>query len=152
MRAAGEGPRRRVRFTVAFVDRQRAHRPRQQRLRRILEAAARDRGLKAEGELVLVFTGDRAIRTLNARYRHKDTATDVLSFPGEGGEEGLGDVVISIPAAARNARKLGRTLDGEIEVLALHGLIHVLGYDHETDNGEMDRLEGRLRRRILGAS
>ncbi len=85
------------------------------------------RELRAEGELAVVFTGDRAIRSLNSRYRHKDSATDVLSFPGEGGEEGLGDVVISIPAAGRNARKLGRTVDGEIEILALHGLIHVLG-------------------------
>ena len=139
-----------MRFTVVFIDRQLSYRPRQQRLRRILESAGRL--LRAEGELAVVFTGDRAIRTLNARYRKKDYATDVLSFPGEGGEEGLGDVVISIPAAGRNARKLGRNLDGEIEVLALHGLIHVLGHDHETDDGTMDRLEGRLRRRLLGTS
>ena len=76
--------------------------PRQQRLRRILESAARD--FRAGGELAVVFTGDRAIRTLNARYRNKDYATDVLSFPGEGGEEGLGDVVISIPAASAMPR------------------------------------------------
>ena len=135
---------------MVFIDRQLSHRPRQQRLRRILESAGRL--LRAEGELAVVFTGDRAIRTLNARFRKKDYATDVLSFPGEGGDEGLGDVVISIPAAGRNARKLGRTLDGEIEVLALHGLIHVLGHDHETDDGTMDRLESRLRRRLLGTS
>jgi probable rRNA maturation factor len=141
---------RRVRFTVVFVDRQRAHQPRQQRLRRILEAAARD--LRAGGELAVVFTGDRAIRTLNAKYRKKDYATDVLSFPGEGGEEGLGDVVISIPAAKRNASELGRNLDEEIEILALHGLLHVLGHDHETDDGTMERIERRLRRRLLGAS
>jgi probable rRNA maturation factor len=150
VKGVAEAAKRRARFTVTFIDRQRSHPPRQQRLRRVLEAAARERGVRAEGELVLVFTGDAAIRTLNARYRHKDVATDVLSFAGEGGEEGLGDVVISIPAAARNARRLGRSLDSEIEVLALHGLLHVLGYDHETDDGEMDRLEGRLRRRILG--
>lgn len=144
------GVKRKVRFTVVFLDRQHSHQPRQQRLRRILEAGARE--LRAEGELAVVFTGDRAIRSLNSRYRHKDSATDVLSFPGEGGEEGLGDVVISVPAAGRNARKLGRTIDGEIEILALHGLIHVLGYDHETDDGAMDRLEDRLRRRLLGKS
>lgn len=145
-----EGVKRKVRFTVVFLDRQRSHAPRQQRLRRILESAARS--LRAEGELAVVFTGDRAIRTLNARYRHKDYATDVLSFPGEGGDEGLGDIVISIPAAQRNARKFGRSLDGEIEILALHGLIHVVGHDHETDDGTMDKIERRLRRRVLGTS
>jgi len=74
----------------------------------------------------------------------------VLSFPGGGGEAGLGDVVISVARAERNARGLGRTLAQELEVLALHGFLHVLGYDHETDDGTMERLEGRLRRRLLG--
>ena len=85
---------------------------------------------------------------MNRSYRAKDKPTDVLSFPGPGGEEGLGDVLISVPAAERNARRLGRTLPQELDVLALHGFLHVLGYDHETDNGEMEALEGRLRRRF----
>jgi probable rRNA maturation factor len=74
----------------------------------------------------------------------------VLSFPGPGGAEGLGDVLVSVPAAERNARRLGRTLAQELDVLALHGFLHLLGYDHETDDGTMDRLERRLRLRLLG--
>ena len=59
--------------------------------------------------------------------------------------------MISVPTAARNARRLGRTLPQELDVLALHGFLHVLGYDHEKDDGTMDRLERRLRRKLLGA-
>ncbi len=133
---------------VVLIDRQRARRLPAARLRRVLQGAAR--ALRASGELALVCCGDRAVRTLNARYRRQDRPTDVLSFPGAGGEMGLGDVVISVPAAARNARRFGRRLDEELQVLALHGLLHVLGYDHEKDDGTMDRLEARLRHRLLG--
>jgi probable rRNA maturation factor len=129
------------------VDRQRRRRVRPARLRRVLRAAARDLGVS--GELAVVLAGDRTLRSLNARYRGKDKPTDVLSFPGPGGQEGLGDVVISLETAARNARALGRTLPQEVDVLALHGFLHVLGYDHETDDGTMDRLERRLRRKLL---
>lgn len=133
-------------FAVVVLNRQRRRRVSAARLRRVLgEAAAR---LRVGGELALVLTGDRAIRRLNARYRKKDKATDVLSFPGEGGELGLGDVVISVESAARNARSLGRSLARELDVLALHGLLHALGHDHETDAGEMERLERRLRRQL----
>jgi len=132
---------------VVLVNRQRGSRVRPARLRRVLRAAARDLGVS--GELALVLAGDRTLRALNARYRGKDKATDVLSFPGPGGQEGLGDVIISLPTAARNARALGRTLPQELDVLALHGFLHVLGYDHETDDGTMDRLERRLRRKLL---
>jgi probable rRNA maturation factor len=105
--------------------------------------------MKAGGEVALVLTGDRAVRALNRRYRGKDKPTDVLSFPGPGGELGLGDIVISVETAARNAKEYGRTLPQELDILALHGFLHVLGYDHETDDGTMDRLEKRLRRRLL---
>jgi probable rRNA maturation factor len=134
---------------VVFVNRQRRPLGRA-RLRRVLEGAAAAQ--RVAGELCLVLAGDAALRRLNRRYRGKDRPTDVLSFPGPGGEEGLGDVVISVPAASRNARSLGRTLAQELDVLALHGFLHVLGYDHETDDGTMDRLERRLRRRLLGFS
>jgi probable rRNA maturation factor len=120
------------------------------RLRRVLRGAART--LRVRGEIAVVLGGDRAVRSLNARYRGKDKPTDVLSFPGPGGDEGLGDVVISVATAERNARACGRTLGQELDVLVLHGLLHCLGYDHETDDGTMDRLEGRLRRRLLGHS
>jgi probable rRNA maturation factor len=132
---------------VLVLDRQRTRRVDRARILRVLQAAAR--ALRVDGEVSLVLTGDRALRALNARYRGQDAPTDVLSFPGGGGEEGLGDIVISVETAARNAKSLGRTLPRELDVLALHGFLHVLGYDHETDGGTMDRLEARLRRRLL---
>lgn len=136
-----------VRLRVLVLDRQRRRRVNRARLLRVLDGAAR--ALRVGGEVSLVLTGDRAVRALNARYRGKDAPTDVLSFPGSGGEAGLGDIVISVETAARNARSLGRTLPRELDVLALHGFLHVLGYDHEADDGTMDRLEARLRRRLL---
>jgi probable rRNA maturation factor len=132
---------------VVVLDRQRRRIDRT-RLVRVLRLAARR--LKVSGELALVLAGDGTLRTLNARYRHSDKATDVLSFPGPGGAEGLGDIVISVTRAERNARQYGRSLPQELDVLALHGFLHVLGYDHETDDGRMERLEGRLRRGLLG--
>ncbi|HET7293913.1 MAG TPA: rRNA maturation RNase YbeY [Vicinamibacteria bacterium] len=133
-------------LSVVLLNRQRGSRVDAARLRRVLVGAAR--ALRVRGELALVLTSDRSIRRLNGRYRGKDAATDVLAFPGEGGELGLGDVVISVESAARNARGLGRTLLQELDVLALHGFLHALGHDHETDAGAMDRLERRLRRRL----
>jgi probable rRNA maturation factor len=132
---------------VVLLDRQRGRRVNRARLQGVLRRAAGALGV--EGEVSLVLAGDRAVRALNARYRGKDAPTDVLSFPGGGGEAGLGDIVISVETAARNARSLGRTLPRELDVLALHGFLHVLGYDHETDDGTMERLEARLRRRLL---
>ena len=135
---------------VVVLNRQRRQRIDGPRLRRVLGGAARS--LRARGEVVLVFAGDGLLRRLNREYRGRDRATDVLSVPGPGGEEGLGDVVISVPAAARNARGRGHGVPRELDILALHGFLHVLGHDHETDDGEMDRLEARLRRSLgLGA-
>jgi probable rRNA maturation factor len=97
------------------------------------------------------FTGDRAMRRLNRDYRQKDKSTDVLSFPGEKTPEGrhLGDIVISVPTAERQAAEQGHPLEREVKTLLLHGVLHCLGYDHESDAGEMERLEKRLRRRWL---
>ena len=136
-----------VPLDVILLNRQRRRPVQPRRLRRVLEGAAR--ALSIEGEVSLVLTGDRAVRALNARYRGKDRPTDVLSFPGGGAPAELGDIVISVDTAARNARTHRRTLGRELDVLALHGFLHVLGYDHETDDGTMDRLERRLRRRLL---
>jgi probable rRNA maturation factor len=133
---------------VVLLNRQRRHRVDGPRLRRLLRGAAR--ALKVRGEVALVLTGDHALRLLNARYRGKDKPTDVLSFPGPGGDVSLGDIVISVETAARNAPSFGRSLRRELDVLALHGFLHVLGYDHEADAGEMDRLEQRLRKKLLG--
>jgi probable rRNA maturation factor len=94
------------------------------------------------------FTGDRAMRRTNRTFRGKDTVTDVLSFPGEAGAEGrhLGDILISVPTARRQALAAGHSIGRELRILLLHGLLHCLGYDHETDTGTMERLERRLRR------
>jgi probable rRNA maturation factor len=100
------------------------------------------------------FVSDREMRRLNRAYRHKDKTTDVLSFPdGEpaaGGQRPLGDVVISVPAARRQTAQRRHGPDRELRVLMLHGLLHCLGYDHETDDGTMEHLERRLRRRWIG--
>jgi len=133
---------------VVLLNRQRRRRVSPARLRRVLDGAAE--ALRVSGEVSLVLAGDRLLRRLNRDYRGRDRSTDVLSFPGDGGEAGLGDVVISVETARRNARRLGRTLLQELDVLALHGFLHVLGHDHETDGGTMDRLERRLRKRLLG--
>ncbi len=95
----------------------------------------------------LRLVDDEEMRALNRRYRQIDASTDVLSFPGETTPEGrhLGDVVISVETAARSAAPLGQ----ELEVLALHGILHCLGHDHETDDGEMAALESRLQARFL---
>ncbi len=97
------------------------------------------------------FVGDREMRELNGRYRGLDRTTDVLSFPGERTPEGhhLGDVAISIPAARRQAAELGHALERELKCLLLHGVLHCLGHDHESDAGVMDRLELDLRARWI---
>jgi len=131
---------------VVVLNRQRRQRVDGSRLRRVIRRAGRTLG--TAGEVAVVLAGDRLLRRLNREFRGKDKATDVLSFPGEGGEGGLGDIVISVPTASRNARRRGHGVLRELDVLALHGFLHVLGYDHETDDGEMDRLEQRLRRQL----
>jgi probable rRNA maturation factor len=103
----------------------------------------------AAGTVTLVITGDRRIRSLNRTWRGVDSATDVLSFPAGDGPapvRHLGDLVISRETAARQARTEGHSLATEVRVLALHGLLHLLGYDHERDSGRMARIERRLRR------
>jgi probable rRNA maturation factor len=100
---------------------------------------------RARGTVTVAIVSDARVRALNRQYRRKDKATDVLSFPSD--ERGcLGDVVIAAGVAARQARAAGHTLGTELRVLALHGLLHLLGYDHERDDGRMARLERRLRR------
>ena len=93
------------------------------------------------------FVSDREMRQTNRHYRGKDETTDVLSFPGDEGH--LGDVLIAVPAARRQAAAAGHSVDVEIKTLLLHGALHCLGYDHETDQGEMERLERKLRRRWI---
>ena len=107
-----------------------------------------------ENAVTIQFVSDAAMARLNQNFRHKRGPTDVLSFPANGGSQRqqdlayIGDIAISPQTARRNARRFSRTLPAEMRILILHGMIHLAGFDHETDHGEMDRLERRLRRRL----
>ncbi|MBK5255889.1 MAG: rRNA maturation RNase YbeY [Vicinamibacteria bacterium] len=129
------------------MNRQRLHILQRESIRRLLHRAAA--ALRVTGELALVFAGDALLRRLNRDYRFKDKPTDVLSFESQDEDMGLGDVVISVETARRNALSFSRTLDRELEVLALHGFLHALGFDHESDHGEMEAIEKKLRARLL---
>jgi probable rRNA maturation factor len=104
-----------------------------------------------DGQVTVLLTGDAAMRDLNRRFRGKNKATDVLSFPAsnlvqnQGKSQEKGDVAISVETAQRQSVEQGHPLATEIKVLMLHGLLHLAGYDHETDAGEMRRREQRLR-------
>jgi probable rRNA maturation factor len=113
------------------------------------------RVVPAQGSgVTIAFVSDRSMRELNRMWRGKRGTTDVLSFPSEQNEfekdvdATLGDVVISIHQAKNQAQENGLTLEVELAQLILHGLLHLCGYDHETDNGEMNRLELKLRRKL----
>ncbi len=116
-----------------------------ERLGRLLPPSAS--GLPSRGlELSVLLCGDARMRSLNRRYRGKNRSTDVLAFPGHG--RALGDIVISVPYAAREARRRGASRAQEVDRLLLHGFLHLLGYDHEVDHGEMDALEARMAGRL----
>lgn len=124
------------------------------RVRGLAEWLARAAPRGARGAVTLALVGDRQVRDLNRRYRGVDRVTDVLSFAADLGElevsgtdRLLGDVVIAKGLAARQARAAGHSLGTEFRILALHGLLHLLGYDHDRDGGRMARMEASLRRR-----
>ncbi len=123
------------------------------RLRRLVHRALREAGSSADS-VSFVFVDDETMSNYHGRYLDVPEPTDVLSFPAEDldpeGEHDLGDVVICTDEAARQARQAKRSYTLELEVLALHGLLHLLGYDHERDNGQMEALELRLRPEIIG--
>jgi probable rRNA maturation factor len=122
----------------------------------------------AQADVTICFVSDSEIARMNEAFRKKKGPTDVLSFPATPNRAPaslprrrkhnrarkvkstvfLGDIAISPATARRNAKKLGHSLPSELRVLILHGVLHLLGYDHETDRGLMDRVEGRLRRRL----
>lgn len=104
---------------------------------------------KSGSSATIAFVSDKTIRQLNRQFRGVDKSTDVLSFPaGDTDETNLGDIAISVETAARQAKENSLTFDREVAQLIVHGLLHLSGYDHETDNGEMNRLELRIRRRL----
>lgn len=110
-------------------------------------AARAQRAVGLRGEVNVLVAGDVVLRRLNRDFRGKDTPTDVLSFPAQ--QRGLaGDIAISADTARASARRLGHSTADELKVLVLHGLLHLAGYDHETDAGEMRRREALLRRRL----
>ena len=117
-------------------------------LDRFLVRARRAVGLR--GQVTVLVTTNRALRVLNERFRGKDQPTDVLSFPSVplSSPDFAGDVAISAEIAAQNARRLGHTPREEIKILTLHGILHLAGYDHERDHGEMARKEERLRQQL----
>ncbi len=140
---------------------QRAVRIRLGEMRAFLRRVERELGLAAE-QVAVRFVSDTEIARLNREFRGKSGPTDVLSFPvarwkrpmalrgkkpRDGGEY-LGDIAISAATARRNARRSGRAVSMELRILILHGALHLVGYDHETDGGRMERIEGRLRRRL----
>ncbi len=108
---------------------------------------------KPQSSATVAFVSDTKIRELNRRFRGIDSATDVLSFPDAVAErqrqgQNLGDIAVSVERADLQAKENGLRFDEEISQLILHGLLHLCGYDHETDNGEMNRLELRLRKKL----
>ena len=117
-------------------------------LDRFVKRAKRAVGLR--GAVTVLIATSRELQTLNARFRRKPTPTDVLSFPQAlaGARQFAGDIAISAEIAAQNARRLGHSVEEEIKILALHGLLHLAGYDHETDNGRMGRRETQLRKKL----
>ena len=115
-------------------------------LTRYLREAQAAVGLR--GEVSVLLTTDDGIRGLNRRFRGKNRATDVLSFPVEAGFGLAGDLAISVETAARQAAEQGHRLSVELRVLMLHGLLHLAGLDHETDDGAMARRERRLRAKL----
>jgi probable rRNA maturation factor len=141
---------------VAIVARQRTRRVPAAPLARFLESVARRAPATRATDVAIVLATDATVRRLNREFRGKDKTTDVLSFPAGGdelpdGTRPLGEIVISVAQAARQAEAVGHSLSRELRLLVLHGYLHLLGYDHEVDDGTMTRLEARLARALLPA-
>jgi probable rRNA maturation factor len=99
---------------------------------------------KVKGEVDILISSNMRLRDLNRRFRHKNKPTDVLSFPRPSG----GDIAISADIALENAHRYGHGMAEELKILVLHGMLHLAGYDHESDNGRMARVETRLRSQL----
>jgi probable rRNA maturation factor len=141
-----------------ILNRQRTVRIARPALESFLRRVRRQLGL-GRAEVTICLVTDAEIARMNESFRKKKGPTDVLSFssvprrrplrlPARSTARFLGDIAISPATARRNARRYGRTVPTELQILVLHGVLHLLGYDHETDRGQMDRVEHRLRRRL----
>jgi probable rRNA maturation factor len=124
-------------------------------LERFVARARKAAGLKGMADILV--TTNSEMKSLNRRFRGKDKATDVLSFPAAASVAGeqsgavkqfAGEIAISAEMAAESARELGHTTGQEVKILVLHGLLHLRGYDHERDHGQMLRRESQLRARL----
>jgi probable rRNA maturation factor len=115
-------------------------------LREFAQALRRD--VAGSRDFTCLITDDRELRRLNREFLQKDYATDVLSFPSGNAEGALGDIAISAGRAAAQALEFGHTIGQEIQILMLHGVLHLIGMDHESDSGEMSRAEERWRKQF----
>lgn len=141
---------------VAIVLRQRARRVPVAPLAAFLRRVAEKAPTTGATGVAIVLAGDAAVRRLNRQFRGKDQTTDVLSFPAGGetlpdGTSPLGEIVISVAQAGRQAEARGHSLARELRLLVIHGYLHLLGYDHEVDDGTMMRLQARLARALIPA-
>ncbi len=121
-------------------------------VRNYLQRIWKHMGSSRQSEVTVVFLNDAQMRRYNFQYRKKNSSTDVLSFPVNDlldGRHYLGDILISLDRASHQATEKGHSMKRELEILLLHGILHLQGYDHETDHGQMDRLERRLRKILM---
>lgn len=127
---------------IEILNRQRKYPVRARALKRLLEGLVARYRLK-DPDVTLAFVGAKAVRTLNRKFMKKDRPTDVLSFPvGKKGPDGrffLGDIIVAVPVAERQGREKGHGLERELELLAVHGFLHLLGYDHFAGIEEEER-------------
>ena len=137
-----------------ILNRQRRHRVSVSRLRQFVNLLSHRLRLDSQ-TFTIVLVSDRAIRRLNRDFRNQDKPTDVLSFPigpearPHLDKPGIGDMILSVETARRQAFSRHHSLERELCVLVIHGLLHLLGYDHEVDRGEMRRKELKLQRELL---
>ncbi len=149
-------------MAIEVVNRQRLARIDARRVAKLADAALD--AIEREGaNLTVAFVRDRVLRELNSKFRGSDRATDVLSFPaeneresargvhfmGRSASEHVGDIVVSTDTALRQANDAGHSFAQEVDELVIHGVLHLCGYDHETDRGQMNRLELKLRKKLL---
>jgi probable rRNA maturation factor len=139
---------------VAIVEKQRARRVPKAPLAAFVRRVAQKAPQTTATEVSVVLAGDTTVRRLNRDFRGKDRITDVLSFPAgdlelPDGTRPLGEIVISVPQAARQAAARLHSLSRELRLLVIHGYLHLLGYDHEVDDGRMMRLQARIARAVL---
>jgi len=135
---------------IEIINKQEKHRISKNKFRNLLRKLFKRYGLK-EAEMALVFVGEKTIKKLNKKFLGKEAATDVLSFPlGEKSADGkfyLGDIIISVPQAVKQSLSRKRSLEGELEALAVHGFLHLLGYDHSAG---IEEEEDKVKELLLG--